>query len=320
VIELFRKSSLVNVIGLVLAWIALFGFFCWKINGFGTLANVELIARQCTIVSMGALGMTLVIISGGIDLSIGSTVAFVTVAIALFLRAGHGPWPALLVGLLAGCLAGAVNGLLISRLKVGPFIVTLGTMLIVRGAAQGMANEQKVDAPLNWLSDLLDTLGKQDRWRIFPNGVWLMLAFAVLVAWVLRSTRFGRHVVAIGSNENAARLCGVPVERVKCFTYVLMGFFAGLAGLMQFSRLTVGDPTVANGLELNVIAAVVIGGASLSGGTGSVLGSLLGSFIMQTIQAGSSQWGLSNWVQQVVTGSIIIVAVGLDRLRVRKVT
>ena len=153
-----------------------------------------------------------------------------------------------------------------------------------------------------------------------PTGVWLTIVMAIVVALVLRYTVFGRHIVSIGSNEQAARLSGIPVERVKVFIFMLGGVFAGLAGLLQYSRLTVGDPTVAVGLELDVIAAVVIGGASLSGGEGSILGSVLGALIMTTIRAGTSQMGLANWVQEIVTGSIIVVAVALDRIRLRRAT
>jgi ribose/xylose/arabinose/galactoside ABC-type transport system permease subunit len=153
---------------------------------------------------------------------------------------------------------------------------------------------------------------------LVPIGVWLMVVFAVGVSVLLRYTRFGRHVFAVGSNELTARLCGVAVERTKVLVYTLGAMFAGLAGLLQFSRLTVGDPTVAVGLELDVIAAVVIGGGSLSGGEGSVLGSIVGALIMTTIRSGCSQMGLPNWVQEIVTGTIIVLAVAVDRLRHRR--
>lgn len=316
-----RLAALVNAGGLFATLLLIFGFFAYKKpQTFPNWYNLQLLARQGTIVSIAALGMTMIIVSGGIDLSVGSVVAFVTVVIATSLKNGQGPWVALFLGLLAGVLAGLLNGVLITRLKVGAFIVTLGTLLVIRGSAKGLAHEQKVDAPLNWLSDLLATLGPNERMRIVPIGVWMMIVFALLVAWVMAKTRFGRHIVAIGSNESAARLCGVPVTRVRLLVYVLGGVFFALAGLMQFSRLTVGDPTVAQGLELDVIAAVVIGGASLSGGQGSVLGSLLGAFIMTTISAGCSQMGLSNWVQEIVTGSIIVGAVALDKVRVGRAT
>ncbi|MBU0754310.1 MAG: ABC transporter permease, partial [Planctomycetes bacterium] len=241
-----------------------------------------------------------------------------TVVIALFLQGGAPPLLAGLCGIAACALCGLLNGLVITRLKVVPFIVTLGTLLIVRGAAKGLAGEQKIDAPLSWLNELLAALGPGERWMLVPPGVWILLVLAALVACLLRFTRLGRHTMAIGSNEATARLCGVAVNRVKVIIYTLSAAFAGLAGLMQFSRLTVGDPTVAVGAELDVIAAVVIGGGSLSGGEGSVLGSLVGALIMTVIRSGCSQMGLPNWVQEIVTGSIIVLAVALDRFRHRR--
>jgi len=315
-------STLINVAGLVVAWVLIFCIFGVLLKmqhkeGFFGLDNVETILRQSTPVCLAALGMTLVIITGGIDLSVGSVLAFVTVAIAWFLSKGYSPWMALGAGILAGTACGVLNGLLITRLKVGPFIVTLATMLIARGAAKGVANEQKIDAPITWLNNMLSVLPPAEKWKIFPMGVWLMFVLAIIVSWLLNSTRFGRHVVAVGSNENAARLCGVPVERVKLLVYTLMGVLAGFAGLMIFARLSVGDPTTSQGFELSVIAAVVIGGASLSGGQGSILGAILGTLIMATINSGCSQLGLSNWVQEIITGIIIVVSVMLDRIRVK---
>ncbi len=148
-------------------------------------------------------------------------------------------------------------------------------------------------------------------------GGWLLAIAAVLAALALRYTRLGRHTFAIGSNELTARLCGVPVERVKVYLYSLAGAFTGLAGVMQFSRLTIGDPTVAAGLELDVIAAVVIGGGSLAGGEGSILGSLVGALIVSVIRSGCAQMQMPNWVQEIITGAIIVVAVALDRRRHR---
>jgi len=153
---------------------------------------------------------------------------------------------------------------------------------------------------------------------ILAPGVWIMIVLAILVAIILKYTRLGRYIFALGSNERAARLCGVNVNRVKITVYALGGAFAGLAGLMQFSRLTVGDPTVAIGLELQVIAAAVIGGGSLSGGEGSILGSIVGALIMTVIRSGCSQMGLANWVQEIITGGIIVFAVAVDRLRHRR--
>jgi ribose transport system permease protein len=279
-------------------------------------ANLELMARQTAIVGAAALGMTMVIAAGGIDLSVGSIIALSTVVIALLLRSDVSPAVAALGGVGAAVLCGAVNGLLITGLRVVPFIVTLGTMLVVRGVAKGLAGEVRLEAPVSWLNDLLRTVGDQ-QWILVPMGIWLLLALALMMAGVLRYTRFGRHVIAIGSNERMARLCGVPVERRKIAVYTIAAAFAGVAGVLQFAKLAVGDPTVAVGLELDVIAAVIIGGGSLAGGRGTVAGTLLGAMIMTVIQIGCSQQGLPNWVQQIVTGGIIVAAVGLDRWRQR---
>jgi ribose/xylose/arabinose/galactoside ABC-type transport system permease subunit len=313
-----RSFRIANTLGPVLGLALVFGLFAGiGPESFATLHNFETIARQTAIVGTAALGMTLIIIAGGIDLSVGSMIALVTVVVAALLQSGVNPALAALAGVATGVLCGLINGLLITRLRVVPFIVTLGTLLLLRGAAKGIAHEQKIDAPLNWLKDLLAALPPEQAWQIFPAGVWIMLLLALIVAGILRYTRLGRHITAVGSNEQTARLCGVPVERIKILVYALSAGFAGVAGLFQFSRLTVGDPTVAMGTELDVIAAVVIGGGSLSGGEGSILGTLVGALIMTVIRSGCSQMGLPNWVQEIVTGCIIVIAVALDRWRHR---
>jgi ribose transport system permease protein len=214
----------------------------------------------------------------------------------------------------AGALCGVATGLLVTRLRLVPFIATLGMMLLVRGAAKGLSDERRIEAPVTWLNDLLRAVSAGGG-MLVPWGIWITAGLAFLVAGVLMYTRFGRHLFAIGSNERTARLCGVAVERCKLEVYTIAAGLAGLAGVMQFSKLSVGDPTVAVGLELDVIAAVIIGGGSLSGGRGSVFGTVLGATIMAVIQLGCSQKGLPNWVQQIVTGGIIVLAVALDRWR-----
>jgi ribose transport system permease protein len=297
-----------TLIGLILVAIV-FGVLVG--SQFFAPANIELMARQAAIVCMAALGMTVVIATGGIDLSVGSIIALATVVIALMLRADQPPLAAALAGVGAAAICGLVNGVVITRLRVVPFIVTLGTMLIVRGAAKGLAEERRIEAPTTWLNDLLRTQSS----LVLPGGIWAVVVLALIVAGVLRYTRFGRHVFAIGSNERMARLCGVAIARTKILVYTLSAALAGMAGLLQFSKLSVGDPTVAIGLELDVIAAVIIGGGSLTGGRGTVLGTIIGAAIMTIIQIGCSQKGLPNWVQQIVTGGIIVVAVALDRVR-----
>jgi len=287
-------------------------FAVLRFDTFVTRDNFAIILQQTTVIGVAALGMTLIIIAGGIDLSVGSIIALGTVVIALLLQKGVSPLLAALGGVGASALCGAFSGLLITRLRLLPFVVTLGMMGALRGAAKGLANEQPVYPDESWLNGLMQ-LGRSG----LPTGVWLMLGLAVVVALTLRYTRFGRHVFAVGSNELTARLCGVPVERVKLGVYILGGAFAGVGAVLQFAYLTGGDPTTAAGLELNIIAAVVIGGASLAGGQGTITGTLVGALIMSVVANGCTKLGLSNWVQEIVTGGIIIAAVLLDYLRRR---
>jgi ribose/xylose/arabinose/galactoside ABC-type transport system permease subunit len=303
-----ERGVLVGLVIVALAFGALIG------PQFFAAGNLELMARQTVIVCVAALGMTMIVVSGGIDLSVGSIVALSTVVTAVLLRHEVGPLAAALGAVAAGALCGAINGLLITQLRVVPFIVTLGTMLLVRGAAKGLADERRVEAPITWLNDLLRTAQDGRGW-LLPTGIWMTAALAVVVAFTLQYTRFGRHLFAIGSSERTARLCGVRINRTKLAVYTVGAALAALSGVLQFSKLSVGDPTVAQGLELDVIAAVIIGGGSLLGGRGSVVGTIAGAAIMSVIQIGCSQQGLPNWVQQIVTGAIIVFAVGLDRWR-----
>jgi len=238
--------------------------------------------------------------------------------IAHLLNAGFPPLVAAFGGVALGALCGAVIGVIVTRLRLTPFIVTLGMLGIIRGLAKGLANQQMVLAPQTWLNGLLTTLDSSQRWMLFPAGVWLTIVLGLITAGFLGYTKTGRHIYAIGSNQETARLCGVRVERTKLLVFTLGSAFAGLAGVLQFSYLTMGDPTTTFGTELEVIAAVVIGGGSLSGGEGSVAGSLIGAFIMTVVGNGCTKLGLDNWVQEIVTGLIIVFAVALDRWRHRK--
>ncbi|MFO0981495.1 MAG: ABC transporter permease [Planctomycetota bacterium] len=283
-------------------------------NEFLTWYNAKNIATQTVIVGLSALGMTFVIASSGIDLSVGSAMALSSVVTAKLLLGGAPPMLAALGGVLTGGLVGLINAALVVSLNIVPFIVTLGTMGMARGFAKLLAHEAKVDAPASWLPDLLS---KSDQVALLglPPGIWVFALLALLMAAVLRSTAFGVRTLALGSNEATARLCGVPVRFTKVCIYTLCGLFAGLSGVMVFARLTVGDPTVSVGLELNVIAAVVIGGASLSGGEGTILGSVLGAFMMSVLANGCDLAEIPNYVQEIIVGIIIVVAVAVDRLR-----
>ena len=284
---------------------------------FFTLFNFLTVANQTVIVALAAMGMTYIIISGGIDLSVGSVIALSTVVTALLVDKGMNPFFAALAGVLSGVICGMVSGLFIGRFGIIPFIVTLGMMGIARGVAKWLAGEQKVDAPMTWIWELMSSSPKW-KWMLVSPGIWLMIISAFVVAVMLKYSLFGRYTFAIGSNETTARLCGIRLERMKFFIYTFGGFMTGLAGLMQFSRLTVGDPTVAVGRELDVIASVVIGGGSLSGGEGSILGSMIGAFIMAFLRNGCNMTGIPNYVQEIIIGVIIINAVAIDRLRNRR--
>jgi ribose transport system permease protein len=300
-------------IGLLLV-IALFALIPEVQGRFLRFANLKSVATQSVIVALGALGMTLIIISGGIDLSAASNIALSSVIAAYAVNAGLPPLAAVALGVATGGLVGLANGALVTRLRLVPFIVTLGMMGIARGAAKWIAGNQKIDAPMTWINELMAKT-PHPPWLLLAPGVWIVIIFAVVLALVLRSTVFGRHVFAVGSNEATARLCGIRTDRVKVLVYALAGLFCGLSGVMEFSRLTVGDPTVAVGLELDIIAAVVIGGGSLSGGEGSILGTMIGVLIMSFLRNGCTMMGWPNYIQEIIIGAIIVIAVTLDRLR-----
>jgi len=304
--------------------ILLFGFLCPP--EFSSFYNAKTILTQMVIIGIGALGMTLVIISGGIDLSVGSQVALCTVVLATVLNimapsvdAQVGwmmPLMAAVAGVIACGLCGWVSGLVISKVKIVPFIVTLGMMLIARGMAKWIGKEQTVITPVNWIQRIM-MVDPEPSWLILAPGVWLCLILLILLFIVLKYTVFGRYVFAIGSNEQTARLCGINVEQKRILVYMLCGVFTGIAGVMQYANLTVGDPTAANGMELDIIAAVVMGGGSLSGGEGSAQGSIVGALIMAVLRNGCNMLGVHNYFQDIIIGTIIVCAALVDKLRHR---
>ncbi len=277
-------------------------------HSFLRTQNLLTMSRQTVVVAICALGMTLVIVTGGIDLSTGSLVALTTVIVAKLLKGGASPVVAIAVALAVATVVGATIGYFVGRLRMMPFVVTLGAMTALRGAAKGLASEQKIDCDPRGLDHLLEA-------SLSAPGIWIALALAIVVAGVLDYTRFGRHVLAVGSNEAAAKLVGIDAGKVKILVYALSGLLVGVAGVMEFSTLTVGDPTDSAGLELEVIAAVVIGGAPLAGGEGSIVGSVFGALLMTVIRTGAVHMGMPSWVQEIVTGIIIFVAVAIDRAR-----
>lgn len=301
-------------------------------KGFVSDANTQLMLQDISVVAMAAIGATIIIIAGGIDLSAGSTIALAMITCAWVLNLGHhsdkfvvlhpvlAPMVAVLASIVAATLIGLLNGLVVTSLRLVPFIVTLGTMQMARGLAKFVAHEQNVYPPEIvrdlWIAKLLDPAKTLWTFPFLPVGVWLVVVAAVLATLFLRYTRPGRHIFAIGSNEKTARLCGVPVSRTKILVYIIGGLFSGLAGILFFSRLgAVGQPTEATGYELFVIAAVVVGGASLLGGRGSVYGTMAGALIITVLRNGGVKMGWPQYVQEFVTGAVIIIAVAVDNLR-----
>jgi ribose transport system permease protein len=309
-------NLLAPFLGLLLV-IALFSLSSTVRSYFLTGANFKIIFIQTVIVAIGSLGMTLIIVSGGIDLSVGSVVALTSVVGASALLKGAPPMVAAALMIAMGAGIGFLNGLVIGVGRMVPFIVTLGMMGIARGMAKWIANSQTVNPSDNALNNLM-VLNDPAHFFPLPPGVWITVGLAILMAVVMRRTVFGRYAFAIGANEAAARLSGVRVGLQKVLIYTFAGLFFGAAGMMQLARLTQGDPTVAIGLELDIIAAVVIGGASLNGGSGSILGSLVGALIMAVLRNGSNQMGWPTYMQEIIIGVVIVLAVGVDKVRQAK--
>jgi inositol transport system permease protein len=279
---------------------------------FLSVANLTNVARQVSINGILAVGVTFVLLTAGVDLSLGSVVALSGVACATFAHPGdHSVIIPIAVGLLTGAACGLVNGVLVTRGGVAPFIVTLGMMTIARGLALIVSGGRPVANMSNELTALAgDFLG-------IPIPV-LFFAGVALAAWFfLRHFRLGRHVYAVGGNEHAARAAGVPVERVKLFAYGLCGLLTGLAGVVLAARITTGQPNAGQAYELDAIAAVVIGGTSLAGGIGTITGTLLGVLLIGVINNGLDLLGVSSYYQAVIKGVIIVGAVWLDRRQAR---
>jgi ribose/xylose/arabinose/galactoside ABC-type transport system permease subunit len=315
-------SMLGPLLGILFVYVI---FLATAPESFHSLYNSKTILTQTVIIAVGAMGMTIVIVSGGIDLSVGSVIALGTVVTALILKqyGGDGTGVVLPIAAAGAAVAvcafcGFVSGSIIAWLRIVPFIVTLGMMQIARGVAKGLADQTTVVPPASWLDKIMVVEPSYGVWYSIAPGVWIAVVLLIAVYVLLKYTVFGRHVFAIGSNEDTARLCGINVRLRRITIYTLGGAFAGMASVLQYSNLTLGDPTAAVGMELDIIAAVVIGGGSLNGGEGSAVGSVAGALIMAILRNGCNMVGVPNYVQNIVIGSIIILAVGVDRLRHRR--
>jgi ribose transport system permease protein len=325
--------QLANLAGPFVALLVVIGFFSIAdmlqggVGNFNSVGSARLVGVQSVKIAIAALGMTIIIIAGGIDLSVGTAAALSGCVAAITLQADLGIVLAIASSVICGALCGLLNGTLVSVLRLVPFIITLGTMTVFLGIGKSIAEDGGTVRPPDgsipaWLESMVTQFPEPlwIAWPVLPNfgwGVWLVIALAVFVAAILYRTIFGRYVFAIGSSESTARLCGVPVTKTKLAIYTLAGSLVGLAGVVDLARLGKGDATAGLGLELQIIAAVVIGGGSLSGGRGSVLGTLCGVMIIGVINQGSTALGLENQVEDVLLGVIIIAAVFVDALRQR---
>jgi ribose transport system permease protein len=320
-------------LGLILV-IALFSVIIWwrggRVEAFLSSDNLKLVTAHAAITAAVALGMTIIMISGGIDLSVGYVVSLVTVTMMLayrwadarpYLPGTASVW-AIAAGLATGLLCGWTNGMLITRLKVVPFVVTLGMMGVARGLAQYLSKGTPVSFPnpaqppawVPWLG----AINPEPEWLLIGPAAWSVLVFAVAVAILLRYTVLGRYCFALGSNEATARLCGVHVERTKVILYTLAGVLTGWGGILQFARSRSGLHDVAAGLELDVIAAVVIGGGSLSGGEGTVTGTLVGALMITLLGNGCSKLELPVEFRFIIIGMIIVVVSAVNMWRQRQ--
>jgi ribose transport system permease protein len=295
--------------------IALFILLAIASPNFLTATNLSSVVRQTAVINIVALGMTVIIIAGGIDLSVGSILALAGLLGTMQMQNHQPIWIAMLVGLAAGTLAGLANGLMVTSLKINPFIVTLGTMGIYRGLALIISK----GLPVHDIPPSFAFLGDGNLLHV-PFVLWILLFCAVVIHVLLEHTRLGRYAFSIGSNPDAAYYAGVPVAFVTMAVFAIGGLLTGLAGMIEASRLMTGQPTGGQGYELTAIAAVVIGGGSLRGGEGGVVGTLIGAFIMGLLSNGSDLLGTNPYWQQVIIGGVIILAVSFDELRKRRTT
>lgn len=309
--EMLRK--LASLAGLILLIIA----FTISNEYFFTLNNVLTIGLQTSTIALIGIGATIVILTGGIDLSTGSVVALSGVAAAMSVNAGLPVPLGMLFGIIVGGVCGAANGVIVTLMRLPPFIATLGTMMVARGLALYVTNA----APVSGMPESFSYLGNGLPLVKFPGipyPVIIMIVVALLFTFALSKLKLGRYLYAIGSNEEAARLSGIRTNQVKNYAYIASGLLSGLAGVILASRLVTAQPNGGVAYELDAIASAVVGGTSLMGGVGTIPGTLIGSFIIGVLRNGLNMNGISAFVQQIIIGLVIIVTVGLDQLRQSK--
>ncbi len=305
-----NKNKLVQQLATFGSLIILIIFFSITSSTFLSIDNFLSIALQTAVIGIVALGSTFVIITSGIDLSVGAIVAFSGVMMGFAMQAGMPTFISILIGLLSGVALGVAIGLFITKAKLPPFIVTLGFMMMVRGLVLALTNGM----PISGLNEGFEKLAAGTILRI-PYPVIFLIVLAVILGFILKNTKIGKYVYAIGSNEDASKLSGVNVDRVKLFVYGLSGLMCAISGIILASRLISAQPTEGMGYEMDAIAAVVIGGASLAGGTGTIFGTMLGAFIMTVLKNGLTMLNVSGMWQQVAVGAVVLGAVYIDNLK-----
>lgn len=293
---------------LVLLWVLL----SFSTSSFATANNISNLLRQGSMIAILAVGQTFVIITGGIDLSVGAVVGFTTVITAMLINAGFSVWIAVILTLLVGVAIGVFHGFGIVRMGLPPFIITLATLTSLRGVGLLMTNGSSIS--IN--NDAFQAFSRESFLGV-PNLFWMVIVVGIPAYMFLHHSRWGRYLFAVGSNAEAARLSGVNVPRTIYMAYVLSGLCAAFVGVLLASRIGIGNPTQAEGWELQAIASSVIGGTSLFGAVGSVHGPLLGAFILATINNGANLLNLNSFWQRIITGVLIIVIVFFDGLRRR---
>lgn len=310
--EKTKKSSKLSFekLGPLLALIVLVVFVTFMNPNFITPTNLFNLLRQVSTNALIAFGMTFVIITGGIDLSVGSTLALTSAIMAGVIASGFDPMLAMLLSLVLGTILGGINGLLITKGKMAPFIATLATMTIYRGLTLVYTDGN----PITGIGDsfIFKYVGRGYLFGIPFPVILMLLSFAILYV-VLHKTTFGRKTFAIGGNEKASFIAGIKNDRIKIGIYAISGLMASLAGIIITSRLNSAQPTAGSAYEMDAIASVVLGGTSLSGGRGRIMGTLIGALIIGTLNNGMNLLGVSSFYQQVVKGIVIIIAVLLDR-------
>jgi len=307
-----QQKATLKKLGPLLALAAVCIGLAFMSPNFLTVSNSFDVMRQVSINALIAFGMTLSILLGGIDLSVGSILAVSSVLAAMTMKGGHGAGLAVGIAILAGAGMGSLNGVVIAKGRVAPFIATLGMMTLLRGVALVLSNGSPISS---FSSNFFAMLGGGYVARLIPVPVVLMLAMFAVFWFVLTRTVFGRHVYATGGNAEAAKLSGVNTNRVQLLAYTVSGAMAALAGVILTSRLDSAQPTAGAGYELDAITAVVLGGTSLAGGRGWIFGTLVGALLIGVLNNGLNLMGVSAFYQQVVKGSVILLAVLLDRGR-----